>query len=67
MAEIQLLASSGTVEGIQQLINQFFYSDSWRVDPETLEARNETQGKKLPDGLRVIKKRGRYRFEMIFS
>ena len=35
-----LLASAGTVEGIEKLINRYFYSTTWRVNPETLEIWN---------------------------
>ena len=58
-----LLASAGTVEGVEKLINGYFYSTAWRVNPETLEVWNEKLGKTL-DGFRVVKKGRRYRFEL---
>ena len=59
-----LLASAGTVEGIEKLINRYFYSTTWRVNPETLEIWNEKLEKAL-DGFRVVKKGRRYRFEVV--
>lgn len=56
MAEIVLLASSGTVEGIERCLNSYFCSKSWRVDPVTLEARDEALGQELKKHLRIIKK-----------
>lgn len=64
MADKKLLASAGTVEGIEKLINEFFMSSSWHVNPETLEVWNEKLGKGLRPGLSVVKRGRRYRFEM---
>ncbi len=62
MAEIRLLASSGTVEGMERCINAYVYSESWQVAPETLKVRDEArQGQALSSRMRVIRKRGRYR------
>lgn len=58
-----LLASAGTVEGIEELINKYFYSTAWRVNPQTLQVWNEERGKALY-GFRVVKKGRRYRFEL---
>ena len=63
-----LLASSGTLEGITKCINNYYCGIAgreWRVDPETLKVLN-------PDGFvnpRVIvrKKGRRYRFESVRS
>lgn len=59
-----LLASAETVEGIEKLINGYFYSTTWRVNPETLEIWNEKLEKAL-DGFRIVKKGRRYRFEVV--
>lgn len=59
----QLLASAGTIENITKLINRYFYSDSYTVNPSTLAIENPNRTP--PAGFRVIAKRGRYRFELL--
>lgn len=59
----RLLASSPTVEGIQRLINRFWVSEHYRVDPETL-ALSHTTGRAVPAGAAVEKRGTRYRFVM---
>jgi hypothetical protein len=51
------------VAGIQTLINEFFCSESWTVNPETLAISHPA--KATPSGLRVVLRRGRYRFERV--
>lgn len=58
-----LLASSPTVDGIQTMLNRFYYSTHWRVDPETLAISHPS--KDVTGRLRVVLKRGRYRLEQI--
>ena len=68
MSDVVLLASSGTIEGIERCVNEYFFSKKWRVDPETLEMRHEDSPANTPIyGLRVIRKDGRYRFEMLLD
>lgn len=57
----RLLASSTTVAGIERLINRFWMSDQYRVDPTTL-AITHASGRPVPTGAAVEHRRGRYRF-----
>jgi hypothetical protein len=57
--KIQLLASSSSQEGIIECISKFFYSKSIKLDGEDV---HNAKGK--INGVRVIQKKGRYRFEM---
>ena len=36
----KLIVSSATLEGAQQLLNDYFYSHSYRIDPETFKVSN---------------------------
>lgn len=36
----KLIVSSPTVEGVQKLLNEYFYSTTYRIDPETLKVSN---------------------------
>jgi len=55
-----LLASSSTLEGIEKLVNQYYFSTTYRVTPELEIVRMD--GYK-PEGVRIVHKRNRYRFE----
>ena len=55
-----LIASSGSKEGLTKMINQFYYSTNWFINDEW-QAENSKTGKKT--GKIVIKKR-RFRFEL---
>ena len=59
----QLLASAGTIEDIEKLINRYWFSDVYTVNRSTLAI--ERPEKPTPAGFRVIHKRGRYRFERL--
>jgi hypothetical protein len=59
----QLLASAGTIEDIEKLINRYWFSDVYTVNRSTLAI--EHPEKLAPQGFRVIHKRGRYRFELL--
>jgi hypothetical protein len=59
----QLLASAGTIEDIEKLINRYWFSESYTVNRSTLAI--ERPEKPTPAGFRVIHKRGRYRFELL--
>ena len=56
-----LVASSTTIPGIVKAINEFFFSTSYTVDPESLEILHPT--KNLGQWYRVRLHRRRYRFE----
>jgi hypothetical protein len=59
----QLLASAGTIENIETLINRYWYSTAYTVNRSTLAIQHPE--KPAPSGFRVIEKRGRYRFELL--
>lgn len=59
-----LLASSGTLKGLEKLINEFYFSTSYVVDEATLAVRN-LKTNKVREGVRVVKRGRRYRFEML--
>lgn len=68
VASVRLLASSNTVAGITTCIRRFWGADRFNVNPETL-AIEVTDGN-VPEcidrrAVRVICKRGRYRFERV--
>lgn len=54
-----LIASSNTIEGLTTLINSYWYSTKYSVDPETLQI---IHPEKEITGFRVEKKGKRYRF-----
>ena len=58
----KLLASAPTRERIEEIINKFHFTTNLRV-MDSGEIRNVKTGKTL-EGVRVIEKKGRYRFEM---
>lgn len=57
----RLIASAGTIEQLEKLINQYFFSTSYKIDGE--QVTNTKTGKTL-DGYKVATKKSRYRFEM---
>lgn len=57
----KLIASAGTVEQLETLINQYFFSTSYKIDGEKIT--NTKTGKTL-GGYKVTAKKSRYRFEM---
>jgi hypothetical protein len=59
----QLLASAGTIEDIEKLINRYWYSTAYTGNRSTLAI--EHPKKPTPAGFRVIHKRGCYRFELL--
>ena len=66
MSNHKLLASAPTVENIEKLINEYFFSENYRVlendSTKNLTVFNQKTGKYL-DGFLVRYSRGRYRFE----
>ena len=68
MRDTDLLASSGTLEGITKCINTYYFgttANPWRVDPDTLKVIRP--GGSVCEGVVVRKKGNRYRFEMVKS
>lgn len=57
----KLIASAGTIEQLEKMINQYFYSTSYKIDGE--QVTNTKTGKTL-DGYKVTEKKSRYRFEL---
>ena len=55
------LATSPTLKGIEELINKYFYSTSFRVDPKTFEITN-SKGK--VNNFIVEKKKGIFIFKL---
>ena len=53
------LATSPTLKGIEELINKYFYSTSFKVDPKTFEI---TNSKGPVNSFIVEKKKGRFIF-----
>lgn len=57
----RLLASAGTLQDIETIINKYFYSTSYHVNGEQIES---SKTGKVLTAYRIILKKGRYRFEM---
>ena len=57
----KLIASAGTIEQLETLINQYFFSTSYKIDGE--QVTNTKTGKSL-DGYKVTAKKSQYRFEL---
>jgi hypothetical protein len=53
------ICSSATIEGLERLINEYFYSTSYKIDPTTLQV--SSKAGKL-DSYIVVYDRGRYKF-----
>lgn len=58
-----LLASSNTIAGITQMVNKFWYSEAYTVDPTTLRICHPE--KDVNAKVRIVKVKNRYRFESI--
>lgn len=60
------IASSGNIEGLTRLINQFYYSVNWiiKVNSEGGLILYNTKLNKSPDTAEVVKVKGRYVFRM---
>jgi hypothetical protein len=61
----QLLATSPTVEGIQHMVNRFWCSDEYRVDPQTLAISHPRNQIGSRGDFIIRKSKGRYRFERV--
>jgi len=53
-------ATSGTIEGIERMINQFYYSTTFKVDPVTFEISNKNGV--ISSGVMVEYKKKRFIF-----
>jgi len=53
-------ATSPTIEGITKLINQFYFSTTFKVNPVTFEISNKNGV--ITSGVKVEFKKGRYIF-----
>ncbi len=65
MKTVTLLASAPTLERITKLVNKFFYSNSIELHEDSSGVYSLINSKGKIDGCRVIKKKNRFRFEMI--
>jgi hypothetical protein len=65
MKTVTLLASAPTLERITKLVNQYFYSTSIELHEDSSGVYSLINSKGKIDGCRVIKKKNRFRFEMI--
>lgn len=60
---MKLLATSPTIQGIEKLINQFFYSEDYSINKETLLIENSKKDvTSINEWYSVSLKKGRYRF-----
>lgn len=60
------IATSGTIEGLTKLINQFYYSENWiiKVEGDGSLILFNTKLNKSPETAEVVKIKGRYIFRM---
>jgi len=58
-----LLASAGSKNKLQKMINEFYFSDNWIIDEENKIFNTELN--KFASGVKVEKKGKRWRFVMI--
>lgn len=58
-----LLATGGTLEGILGSVSRFYYGGTFEMKADGSIVR-QADGKTM-SGVRIIKKAGRYRFEMV--
>lgn len=56
------IASSSTVEGLQKLLNEYYYSAQYVINPETLAITNIVLGneKVANMGIFAVEKKGRF-------
>jgi hypothetical protein len=59
---VRLLATAANVDGITEMVNRFWYSDSYRVNPDSLVIEHPSR---TVTGYRVRLLRGRLRFESV--
>ena len=62
--QTRTIEASATIEGITAMIVKFYYGTAYTVNPDNLEINRVSDGKK-PEGVRVVLKKNRYRFETI--
>lgn len=59
----KLIGSAGSKEDLKKMINEYYYSTNFRItdDGKIYNIKNQ----EFLDGVRVIQKRGRWRFERL--
>ena len=57
----KLLASAATLEGIEKAVREYWASDAYSVDPESLLILHPS--KDMNAFARIVRARGRFRFE----
>lgn len=65
MKTVTLLASAPSLDRITKMVNQYFYSTSIELHEDSSGVYSLINSKGKIDGCRVIKKKNRFRFEMI--
>ena len=65
MKTVTLLASAPTLERITKMVNDYFYSTSIELHEDSSGVYSLTNSKGRMDRFRVVKKKNRFRFEMI--
>ena len=58
-----LIGSATDVEGVERLVNEFYYSTSYKVDPQTLKVTNSKTETEAP--IKVKLHKGRYKIYSI--
>ena len=57
----KLLATASTIQGITEMVNKYYYSEGYSVDPDTLRINHPT--KDVNSKVQIVHKKGRYRLE----
>ncbi len=65
MKTVTLLASAPSLDRITKMVNQYFYSNSIELHEDSSGVYSLINSKGKIDGCRVVKKKNRFRFEMI--
>lgn len=63
MAAYKVLATGADIAGITKMVNAYWYSTRYSIDPETLEIKHPDFTP--PPDVRVVKWRNGYRFERL--
>ena len=58
-----LIASTGTKEKLQKIVNQFYCSENWVINEENKLFNTKTG--KFATGVQVMSVKNRWRFEMV--
>ena len=68
MTKDKLIGSATSIEQAELIINRYFYSRRYKVDPETLEVSNEKLkqvDRNWTPKVKVVLKKGRYHIHLI--